>query len=342
MAGSATIRIMSAEEIVALGGGEVPYFRWPEIGTLFAERQMRLTQHHTRGHALADYLRLLAAIAKSQQRLIKAGGPRVLPDIQSLLEARESGQAPLAPDRMVRTDWWRDVLRAIIDDVMETAPAATQELLAALRKMPDEALEQRADAVLSGRVPADQIGVAPLVGAALQVYWSHALSTLQSLEASQDRPWFSREFIAPGCPACGSAPIASITRTMAGTAGHRYLSCSLCAGEWHRTRTDCTRCGSSKSLAYQSLEMADDAADSVAGEDGSTAEDSSRAALATIQAETCDDCNHYLKIMHTDRDPMLEVTADDLASLTLDLLLSETGRQAHGHNLMLVFADTSG
>jgi FdhE protein len=25
-----------------------------------------------------------------------------------------------------------------------------------------------------------------------------------------------------------------------------------------------------------------------------------------LQAETCDDCGHYLKIMHTDRDPFVE------------------------------------
>jgi hypothetical protein len=26
-------------------------------------------------------------------------------------------------------------------------------------------------------------------------------------------------------------------------------------------------------------------------------------ASAAVQAETCDDCGHYLKILHTDRDP---------------------------------------
>ena len=36
-----------------------------------------------------------------------------------------------------------------------------------------------------------------------------------------------------------------------------------------------------------------------------------------------------------DRDPHAEPVADDLATLTLDLLVSETGAQRHGVNLML-------
>ena len=61
-----------------------------------------------------------------------------------------------------------------------------------------------------------------------------------------------------------------------------------------------------------------------------------------MQVETCDDCGHYLKLMHGDRDPMADAVADDLASLTLDLLVSESGRQRHGVNLMLLFGDPGG
>ena len=40
-----------------------------------------------------------------------------------------------------------------------------------------------------------------------------------------------------------------------------------------------------------------------------------------------------------DKDAHAEPVADDLASLTLDLLVSETGAQRHGVNLMLLFGD---
>jgi FdhE protein len=82
-------------------------------------------------------------------------------------------------------------------------------------------------------------------------------------------------------------------------------------------------------VAYQSLASA--------AADGNDEDAQARAAKAAVQAETCDDCGHYLKILHGDRDPMVEPVADDLASVTLDLLVSEAGLQRHGVNLMLLF-----
>ncbi|MFO1287879.1 MAG: formate dehydrogenase accessory protein FdhE [Rubrivivax sp.] len=58
-----------------------------------------------------------------------------------------------------------------------------------------------------------------------------------------------------------------------------------------------------------------------------------------MQAETCDTCGHYLKIIHGDREPFAEPVADDLASITLDLLVAETGKLRHGVNLMLLFGE---
>jgi len=128
------------------------------------------------------------------------------------------------------------------------------------------------------------------------------------------------------CPCCGSRPVASITRSSGESLGQRYLHCSLCSLQWHMVRIKCPNCLSTKSLAYQALDAAD-----------ASGEASQRVANAALQAETCDDCGSYLKIMHTDRDPFVEPVADDLASLTLDLLVSEAGYQRHGVNLMLLF-----
>jgi FdhE protein len=176
------------------------------------------------------------------------------------------------------------------------------------------------------------VAAAPLVGAALQVYWSHMVLTLQQQAASKaaSAQPFGRIDDESACPCCGSRPTASVTRTSGESTGQRYLHCSLCATEWHLVRIKCAHCGSDKSLAYQSLDTLE----------GTSEEDSaSRAAKAAIQAETCDDCGHYLKIVHTDRDPFIHPVADDLASLTLDLLVSDTGKQRHGVNLLLIFGD---
>ena len=59
-----------------------------------------------------------------------------------------------------------------------------------------------------------------------------------------------------------------------------------------------------------------------------------------VQAEACSECGHYLKLVHADRDVMAEPVADDLATLTLDLLVAETGLQRHGVNLLLLFGES--
>jgi FdhE protein len=40
-----------------------------------------------------------------------------------------------------------------------------------------------------------------------------------------------------------------------------------------------------------------------------------------------------------EKDPQVDPVADDLATLTLDMLVSESGLQRHGANLMLLFGD---
>lgn len=44
--------------------------------------------------------------------------------------------------------------------------------------------------------------------------------------------------------------------------------------------------------------------------------------------------------MHQERNAHVEPVADDLATLTLDLLVSDAGYQRHGTNLLLLFGDS--
>ena len=69
------------------------------------------------------------------------------------------------------------------------------------------------------------------------------------------------------------------------------------------------------------------------------ADDKPSAQRAAVEAETCDGCHHYLKTLHVARDLHVEPLADDLATLTLDLLVSEAGFERHGVNLLLLFGD---
>ncbi|MFT3957186.1 MAG: formate dehydrogenase accessory protein FdhE [Piscinibacter sp.] len=189
----------------------------------------------------------------------------------------------------------------------------------------DDWFERQADCLLTGVMEGLDLATAPLVAAALQVYWTHMATTLLAQAGARGAP-FGRIDDETVCPCCGSRPTASITRSSGESLGQRYLHCSLCSLQWHMVRIKCPSCLSTRSLAYQSLDAAD------GGDDGA-----SRAANAALQAETCDDCHSYLKILHSDRDPFAEPVADDLASVTLDLLVSEAGYQRHGVNLMLLF-----
>lgn len=326
-----TVRVMSPQEIAARAGGETPYLHWPERSTLFAEREMRLRQLAS-GHAMRDFLLFMADVAHAQhgaltQYPVEHPGVPV-PDGDALDRAARAGLPPLPSADWPRDPAWRAVLRRVAAELQRTAPPAAQPTLERLLALDDDALERQADRLLTGVMLGLDLATAPLIAAALQVHWTHLVLEVQRLHGASGRP-FGRLDDDRACPCCGSRPTASITRTAGDTPGQRYLHCSLCSMQWHMLRIQCTHCGSSKSVAYQALQPAD-ATDEA---------DGARAAQAALQAETCDECDHYLKIVHQDKDPHVEPVADDLASLTLDLLVSEHGKQRHGVNLMLLFGD---
>ena len=160
------------------------------------------------------------------------------------------------------------------------------------------------------------LATAPFIGAGLQVYFTHLAHAL-GVEA------FGPIGTPSVCPCCGSRPTASIVRIGGEVAGYRYLHCSLCSAEWHMVRVKCARCESTKGIAYSSL----------AAREGAPARN------PAVQAETCEECGHYLKICHMEREADVEPCADDLATVALDLLVVDEGREPWGVNFMLVHGD---
>lgn len=327
MSATATVRVMSPEEIAARAGGETPYFHWPQREAIFAEREMRLRQLAP-GHAMQDYLRFVADIAHAQQAQLRDFPAVPLPDAAALDAAAREGRPPLPAADWPRDPAWHDALRRIVAELRPKAPAGALPALDRLPVADAEFLERQADCLLTGVMVGLDIACAPIVAAALQVYWTHMVDRARNGPRGRSEP-FGRIADETVCPCCGSRPTASITRTAGESLGQRYLHCSLCSTQWHMVRIRCTHCLATEKLAYQSLD--------VAGDDD--AQGGTRAAHAPVQAETCDDCGHYLKIMHTDRDPFVEPVADDLASVTLDLLVADTGKLRHGVNLLLLFGE---
>lgn len=326
MSATATVRVMSPEEIAARAGGETPFLHWPARGSVFAERAMRLRQLAA-GHPMGDFLTFMAGLAQAQQARLAAFPAVPVPDAAALDAAARKGQPPIPAVDWPRDPAWHEVLRTLAGEVAAQAPEAARPGLAQLARAEAAFLERQADALLTGVMADLDLAAAPIVAAALQVYWTHMLLETQRLHAA-DGQVLGRLDDETVCPCCGSRPTASLTRSAGESLGQRYLHCSLCSLQWHMVRIKCAHCLGTQGLAYQSL-------DTAGADDGA----SPRAAQAVLQAETCDACGHYLKIMHTDRDAFVEPVADDLASVMLDLLVSETGKRRHGVNLMLLFGE---
>jgi FdhE protein len=279
------------------------------------------------GHAMRDFLLFIAELTRSQHEILQTFAAVEVPDAAALDAASMAGLPPLPASNWPRDPVWRGEFRRLLDQVLpRLIGSPAQAAVQALRGLDDARLEQQADRLLGGEMLGLDLAAAPLIAAGLQTYWTHlVLATDQSAPGRQVA--FGRTDDATLCPCCGSRPTASISRIGAEASGFRYLHCSLCSAQWHMVRIKCSNCESTKGIQYPSLQAV------------ALADSAASHAKPAIQAETCDECGHYLKLVHMERDAAVDPVADDLASVTLDLLVADTGFQRHGVNLMLLFGD---
>ncbi len=282
---------------------EIPFLLLPQTDALFLDRALRL-KNLAQGHAMSDYLTFVAEVAMAQHRILAAFPQTSLPPVAT-------GQTPLAIGAFLRDPAWQNALRTITDEVSGKAPrdfsVRTKSLLSAAS---GSDLESWAQGYLEGDSSRCDIGMMPLVAAALQTYWTSLTGHLDSRAIKAHpagRP-------ANHCPVCDSPPVGSIVRAGAANQGLRYLVCSLCSSQWNMERIHCVSCGDSKHVFYYGID----------GSDGA------------IQAETCDSCHVYSKIMHMEKNPAVDIIADDLATISLDILVGEAGYQRFGINPFLM------
>ncbi|WP_416761606.1 formate dehydrogenase accessory protein FdhE [Roseateles sp. So40a] len=322
--GTRPIRVMSPEEIAVNAGPRVAPVKVPEPG-LFADRALRLRQL-AEGHAMRDYLLFVAELAQRQHELLSRPRALRLPDEVLVNGAMVGGLPPLEPMTLVRDAVWREELRALLEALARASiPEPAKALVARLAQADTDWLEQQATALLAGGGPGLDPAAAPLIAAALQVHATRLVMQLQQRYEQSDQG----EHVAPFgmiddptvCPCCGSRPVASITRIAAEQSGQRFLACSLCGSQWHYVRIKCTHCQGTKGISFQTL----------VDDDGRKAE--------AVAAECCETCGHYLKQVHMEKDLQVEPLADDLATLTLDLLVGELGLVRQGFNPMLILGE---
>lgn len=299
-------RILDPGQIESIDHSAIPRLRMPERATLFSTRAARLRQL-AGASPIGGYIRLMATLADAQQQTL-AQISATMPSTESIALAQQHSM-PIAPATTAARDpLWRDVLQRLLDRV-EAAGLVTPMLARViddLRVRSAEELDALADAVLALRFNEVEPASAPFVMAALQVVWTDIASRIDQRAV----PYLD----APGaCPVCGVPPVASIVRVGGQFEGYRYVQCGLCSTEWHVVRVKCTNCDSTKGIAYHGIDGGSEA----------------------LKAESCDECHTYRKIGYQEKDYDFEPLADDLASLTLDLLMNEAGYKRSSPNPLL-------
>ena len=309
-------RILEAGDIESLDHTAIPRIRTPERLAVFAARAARLRQLAALNNPIAGYLRLMAALADTQQAVITSF--KAQPPAPELIASAQEHSMPLVPALSgVRDPAWHDVLRQLLDKLQAAGPLTPplEALIGRLRTLDTATLESQADAIFAQRFDEVDPASAPFIMAALQVVWTDLAADIDK----RDVPYLETLGL---CPVCGSHPVASIVRVGGASDNYRYLQCGLCSTEWHMVRSKCSNCDSTKGIAYHVVGSPE--------ADEATREIESK--NAALKAESCDECHTYRKIGIQSKDYDFDPFADDLASLTLDLLMgAESYRRASPH-----------
>jgi FdhE protein len=279
----------------------------PDPTTRFARTADRL-EALSAGHPMEAWLRFMARLARAQHTAATTMPSGAGVSEESVAACVSARMPPLAADGHQRDRAWRELLARLLDDFAAASmPVAAQTVVVGLRAWDSGALEALADRFLHGAVDSAEVGPACYVAAALQVYFTRnaAALPLASLRLLPERG---------RCPSCGSTPVAGVVSASGPTPGARYLHCSLCATAWNHVRAACITCGESRSIVLEGIE----------GDAG------------VVKAETCGACYTYAKMLYQAKDMQVDPYADDLATLGLDLLVTEAGWTRHAPNPLLL------
>lgn len=292
---------------------EAPHVVLPDA-KVFSKRATRLRELVLQVPPLDEFLAFMARLVQAQHQVLNEREPAWRPAADAFDQALKHGMPPLGFQALRRDVLWQQDLLAILDAVELHVGERQRPLLARLREMSPEQLDALADDVFEMR-PGNETtrALLPFVAAALQVAWVRLAIGMTGVPA---RPTGEAKAL---CPCCGAAPVASVVHNERHRSGVRYLHCALCATEWHLERITCSACDTGGKLLYLTLD------------------DEQGKPFLPVQAEACNECHSYLKIMQRELHGRADPVADDLASLALDMLLAEQDEYARsGYNPLLV------
>lgn len=278
------------------------FARPPLPSSLFAKRAERMTAL-AEGHPAAGFLRLMAKLFAAQVKACEADDEVEAISEDAIAKAAEHRMPLISPAIWEPTQTYRAALRSIAANIDRSdLPQETLDIFTRIDEAKDDYLDSLARAYLTDGIPPDWHGPVLVAVAALQVEFARIAA-----KVSKDH---LRPLEAGGhCPVCGSHPVAGVV-VADQSHGRRFLTCGLCSTSWHHIRVKCISCGADKGIAYQEIE----------GGDGAS------------KCETCDECKSYSKIFYQTKNMAVEALADDLATLSLDLMVQEAGWKRHATN----------
>lgn len=305
-----SIRILPESEISESAGKHNPpplLFANPK--NLYHRRAKRL-RALAKDNPFKDYLEFVANIVEVQLYLLDNYPiANISEDLTALLTAKPH-QKPLDITKWQRSPEWQQLLLHFIE---KFKPYANDHVLPALERLEKSSgpeLEMLADHLLQGRYELVGADNAVFLWSALSLYW---------LQLAQQLPKYAKAEYGEHrhhCPVCGTAPVASVVH-FGDTQGLRYLHCALCESEWNVVRAKCSNCEQTGEINYWALDSVE----------------------AAVKAESCGDCESYLKVMYQEKDPYVEPIADDIASLFLDVEMEQKNFFRSGLNPFLFQAD---
>ncbi len=274
---------------------EAPFFVPPDAGRLFSGRALRF-EKTAPGNPFAAFLRFMGALAKAQHAALLA-----LPSFPAAGPSALAAEGFLDRSALFEKGEWEEALALLAQRLEKAAmPAEAAKALRALLARGEKERARFAARLLEGAVPGEEGAEAFFLTAAFEV--------AAVREAGGFGPRRRGPSEGASCPLCGAPPFASFIHGQGERAGLRYLVCSFCGSEWRHVRIVCTLCGGSKGIAYHAI----------AGGEG------------PAKAESCPLCNAYTKIIDAGKEKAAEAMADDLGSLALDILMTDSGwRRGH-------------
>lgn len=292
---------------VPIGDVANPHFAvLPDPRAVFQNRAARL-RDLAQGHQLGPYIGFLASLAEVQHAVQDGLPEPEMPLADARARAREFGMPPVDRARFVTEPALETTIERLFDLAARIEmPAAARTALDAAVTADPIARDGMVRAVLSDAIPVETLASHVFVAAALQVHMARIASRLdaKALQPVGDAL----------CPVCGGPPVSSVIVGWQQAANTRYCVCALCQTWWHYVRIRCTACGTTKGIGYKEVDGAPNG----------------------VQAETCEECHSYVKILHQHKHPQLEPVADDIATLGLDLLVREAGYRRGAFNPFLL------